>query len=269
MNEIKHRDLEELASKVLNISYIAGAKILEIYGTSFSVDNKKDNSPVTAADMIAHNTICEHLTKLTPSIPILSEESSDVSFSDSYKWQQYWLVDPLDGTREFIKRNDEFSVNIALIEGHRAILGVVLIPVTGICYTASVNHGAYKHHNDGDTNQISVRKTDSNNIIVAGSHSHGNKQQNAFIQKLNNPEVLSIGSSLKFCVIAEGKADIYPRFGSTSEWDTAAAQIIVEEAGGIVVDMNFNQLKYNTKESILNPEFFVIADKQFDWQQYL
>ena len=122
---------------------------------------------------------------------------------------------------------------------------------------------------DGATNQISVKKTDSNNIIVAGSRSYGNKRQNAFIQKLNNPEILSIGSSLKFCIVAEGKADIYPRFGPTSEWDTGAAQIIVEEAGGKVVDMNFNQLKYNTKESILNPDFFVIADKQFDWQQYL
>ncbi len=269
MNEIKHHDLEELVYKILSISYLAGAKILEIYRTSFSVDNKKDNSPVTAADMMAHNIICEHLRKLTPSVPILSEESSDVSFCDSHKWKQYWLVDPLDGTREFIKRNDEFSVNIALIEGHRAILGVVLIPVTGICYTAAVNHGARKHDMDGATNQISVKKTDSNNIIVAGSRSYGNKRQNAFIQKLNNPEILSIGSSLKFCIVAEGKADIYPRFGPTSEWDTGAAQIIVEEAGGKVVDMNFNQLKYNTKESILNPDFFVIADKQFDWQQYL
>jgi 3'(2'), 5'-bisphosphate nucleotidase len=269
MNEIKHQELEELTSEILKISCQAGDRILEIYETDFSVENKSDNSPLTAADMAAHNTICEQLTKLTPSIPILSEESSHISFSDRQKWNQYWLVDPLDGTREFIKRNGEFSVNIALIEDHCSIMGVIHIPVTGISYTASINNGAYKHESNGDKTQISVRHTNADKITVAGSRSHGNDRQKEFINKLDQPEILAIGSSLKFCLVAEGKADIYPRFGPTSEWDSGAAQAIVEEAGGMVVDMNFQQLKYNTKESLLNPEFLVIADNNFDWKQYI
>ncbi len=269
MNEIKHHELEELTSEILKISHEAGEKILEIYETDFSVENKKDNSPLTAADMAAHNTICDQLTKLTPSIPILSEESSHISFSDRQKWTQYWLVDPLDGTREFIKRNGEFSVNIALIEGHSSIMGVIYIPVTGVSYSASINNGAYKHESNGDKSQICVKQTNANAITIAGSRSHGNQRLQDFIASLNNPEVLSVGSSLKFCLVAEGTADIYPRFGLTSEWDTAAAQAIVEEAGGMVVDTDYKRLEYNTKESLLNPEFLVIADKQFDWARYL
>ncbi len=269
MIEIKHQDLAELVPEIKTISCHAGDKILEIYKTDFSVENKQDNSPLTAADLAAHKTICESLSTLTPSIPILSEESSHVSFNERQNWNQYWLVDPLDGTREFIKRNGEFSVNIALIEGHQSIMGVIHIPVTGISYTAAINNGAYKHEQNGKTNQISARKADNNKITVAGSRSHGNEQQQAFIANLINPDILAIGSSLKFCLVAEGIADIYPRFGPTSEWDTAAAQCIVEESGGIVVDTSFNTLEYNTKESLLNPSFLVIADKSFDWSQYL
>ena len=215
MNEIKHHELEEITSEILKISHEAGKRILEIYETDFSVENKKDNSPLTAADMAAHNTICEQLTKLTPSIPILSEESSHISFSDRQKWNQYWLVDPLDGTREFIKRNGEFSVNIALIEGHCSIMGVIHIPVTGISYSASINNGAYKHESNGDKSQICVRHTNADAITIAGSRSHGNQRLQDFIASLNNPEVLSVGSSLKFCLVAEGTADIstlWPHF---------------------------------------------------------
>ena len=269
MNEIKHQDLAKLVPEIRQICCQAGNKILEIYKTDFSVESKQDNSPLTAADMAAHKTICEQLSALTPSIPILSEESSYISFNERQRWSQYWLVDPLDGTREFIKRNGEFSVNIALIEGHRSIMGVIHIPITGISYTATINNGSYKHEQNCDLTRISVRKADINNITVAGSRSHGNKQQQVFIASLNNPEILAIGSSLKFCLVAEGMADIYPRFGPTSEWDTAAAQCIVEESGGIVVDTNFNTLKYNTKDSLLNPSFLVIADSSFNWKQYL
>jgi 3'(2'), 5'-bisphosphate nucleotidase len=268
MNEIKHQDLTELVDEIKQICYLAGEKILEIYETDFSVEKKQDNSPLTAADMAAHNTICNALSSLTPSIPILSEESSHISFSERQSWNQYWLVDPLDGTREFVKRNGEFSVNIALIEKHRSILGVVHVPVTGISYTASIKNGAYKHEQNNNTTRIFARKTDANNITVAGSRSHGNKQQQTFIANLNDPNILAIGSSLKFCLVAEGIADIYPRFGPTSEWDSAAAQCIVEESGAIVVDTNFNIIEYNTKESLLNPSFLVIADSDFNWNQY-
>lgn len=269
MNEIKHQDLTELVPEIKKISRQAGDRILEIYETVFSVENKQDNSPLTAADMAAHNIICDQLSILTPSIPILSEESSHISFDERHSWNQYWLVDPLDGTREFVKRNGEFSVNIALIEGRRSIMGVIHIPVTDISYTATMNNGAYKHEQNGKVTQISVRKADTNSITVAGSRSHGNERLKTFIARLNKPEILSIGSSLKFCLVAEGIADIYPRFGPTSEWDTAAAQCIVEESGGIVVDSSFNTLEYNTKESLLNPSFLVIADCDFDWGQYL
>lgn len=269
MNEIKYQDLAELVGEIKQICCLAGDKILEIYETDFSVEKKQDDSPLTAADMAAHNAICNALSSLTPSTPILSEESSHISFSERRSWNQYWLVDPLDGTREFVKRNGEFSVNIALIEKHRSILGVIHIPVTGISYTASMGNGAYKHEQNKIPTRISARKTNFDNITVAGSRSHGNEQQQAFIANLKEPEILAIGSSLKFCLVAEGVADIYPRFGPTSEWDTAAAQCIVEESGAIVVDTNFNTLKYNTKESLLNPSFLVIADNDFNWNQYL
>lgn len=269
MNEINHEQLSSLTTEILNIAQQAGEKILEIYDTDFSVENKQDNSPLTAADMAAHKVICEKLNVLTPNTPILSEESATISFAERQNWHQYWLVDPLDGTREFVKRNGEFSVNIALIEGHQSILGVIHIPVSGISYSASLNNGANIHNGDNSTAPISVRKTVSDRITVAGSRSHGNEKQKAFINKLDAPEILAIGSSLKFCLVAEGKADIYPRFGPTSEWDSGAAQAIVEEAGGLVVDMNFEQLKYNTKDSLLNPEFLVIADSEFDWKAYI
>lgn len=269
MYEIKHQDLPNLLSNIKDICHAAGEKILEIYETDFTVEKKDDDSPLTLADMAAHNTICERLSSLTPGIPILSEESSHIGFDERRHWNQYWLVDPLDGTREFVKRNGEFSVNIALIEDKKSILGVIYIPVTGISYSAALHHGAYKHEQNGSTARISVKKTNADKITIAGSRSHGSKKQSAFIEKLNDPEILAIGSSLKFCLVAEGKADIYPRFGPTSEWDTGAAQAIVEEAGGVVVDMNFNRLEYNSKVSILNPEFLVIADTGFDWQHYI
>ena len=269
MNEIKPQDLKELAKEIKTISRQAGNKILEVYETDFSVEQKEDKSPLTAADMAAHNTICEALHELTPDTPILSEESSDISFEERQSWNQYWLVDPLDGTREFVKRNGEFSVNIALIEKQKSILGVIHIPVSGITYHASLNNGAYKHESEKEPVKISAKKTNAENITIAGSRSHGNQQQHDFIEKLNSPEILAIGSSLKFCLVAEGLADIYPRFGPTSEWDSAAAQCIVEESGAIVVDTNFNTLEYNTKESLLNPSFLVIADKTFNWSQYL
>jgi 3'(2'), 5'-bisphosphate nucleotidase len=269
MNEIKHQDLAVLLDEIKLIACQAGDKILEIYQTDFSVERKDDNSPLTAADMAAHNLISQTLKKLTPDTPILSEESSQISFEERKNWQQYWLVDPLDGTREFIKRNGEFSVNIALIENHKSILGVIHIPVSGISYSAALNNGAYKQEVNKEPVRIKARKTDANNITIAGSRSHGNERLQRFINSLNNPEVLSIGSSLKFCLVAEGLADIYPRFGPTSEWDSGAAQCIVEESGAIVVDTDLNTLKYNTKESLLNPSFLVIADKGFNWDKYL
>ena len=269
MHKLDLTKLPEILDKVYTIASCAGEKILEVYNTDFSVESKQDNSPLTAADMVAHWLICHELEQLTPDIPILSEESVLISFEERQQWHQYWLVDPLDGTREFIKRNGEFSVNIALIEGYQSVLGVIYIPVGGYGYAAVRRQGACRISAGGNRTTIQVGKTEANAITIAGSRSHGNIRLHKFIDRFDSPEVLSVGSSLKFCLVAEGKADIYPRFGPTSEWDSAAAQCIVEEAGGIVVDKNFQPLRYNTKESLLNPHFLVVADPGFDWKSYL
>lgn len=260
---------QQLLEKICAIARQAADKILEIYDTDFTVENKEDRSPLTAADMAAHHCICKALADLDASIPVLSEESSDLSYEERQGWSRYWLVDPLDGTREFVKRNGEFTVNIALIDKHQVNLGVIVVPVTGVCYYAAKSLGAFKVDEDGNTHSIRVKTTDKNNITLAGSRSHGSEKQQAFINQLGDAEVVAIGSSLKFCLVAEGRVDIYPRFGLTSEWDTAAAQCIVEEAGGCVVDTDFNPIRYNSKESLLNPEFLVIADQSFNWKQYL
>jgi len=259
----------KLIEEICQIANKAAENILEIYDTDFAVENKQDRSPLTAADMAAHNTICTTLAKLTPDIPVLSEESAELPFAERCQWSRYWLVDPLDGTREFIKRNGEFTVNIALIENHQTIMGVITVPVTGVCYYAATSLGAFKTDAKGITKSIKVKTSEINKITIAGSRSHGSEKQEAFIGKLGGAEIIAIGSSLKFCLVAEGAVDIYPRFGLTSEWDTAAAQCVVEEAGGCVVDMDFNPIRYNTKESLLNPEFLVIADQSFNWKKYI
>ncbi len=263
------RQLAELTLKINHIAQNAGKEILEIYNSEFAIEHKDDKSPLTAADLASHQLICKKLAVLTPDIPVLSEESSKTPFSQRSQWQQYWLVDPLDGTREFIKRNGEFTVNIALIEEHEPVIGVVHVPVSDITYFASNQNGAWKQVGDQKAFHIKTRKTDPENLAVAGSRSHASERQIAFFEKLGNAEIYSIGSSLKFCLVAEGIVDIYPRFGLTSEWDTAAAQCVVKEAGGLVTDEDFNELGYNTKDSLLNPNFLVIADTKFDWKPYL
>ncbi len=269
ISQMNTQELIALVPKIQAIAVQASAAILQIYETDFSVENKDDNSPLTAADMAAHKIICAGLQALAPNIPVLSEESAKISFAERQGWEQYWLIDPLDGTREFIKRNGEFSVNIAFIHKHQSILGVIHIPVSGVCYSGVRNHGAFIEEQNKPPRAIAVKKTMAHDLTVVASRSHGHPQQIAFLERLHQPTTFSIGSSLKLCLVAEGKADIYPRFGPTSEWDTAAAQAIVEAAGGMVVDMNFKRLEYNTKDSLLNPEFLVIADPDFDWQQYL
>lgn len=262
--------MPELLASVINIASLAAERILEVYKTDFAVQDKADKSPLTAADMAAHNTICAGLADLTPTIPILSEESASIPYETRRQWRQYWLVDPLDGTREFIKRNGEFTVNIALIKEHRPILGVVYAPVTKHCYFATTGQGAYKQTPSNSADRIQSKTTSADNFIIAGSRSHATAQQARFIESLGkNIKLVTIGSSLKICLVAEGKIDIYPRFGPTSEWDTAAAHCIVDEAGGMLTDTTFKPLSYNRKESLLNPDFLVIADQKFNWGKYL
>ena len=263
------QDSYKFLDAVIEISKVAGKKILEVYETDFDVEHKEDKTPLTKADMAAHNVIVESLEKLTPDIPILSEEEAKIPFAKRASWETYWLVDPLDGTREFIKRNGEFTVNIALIHQHESILGVIYVPVSGVCYYASRGHGAYKQLPNCPPNSIQVSSKISNPVNIAGSRSHRGDSLNRFLENVGDYEIISMGSSLKSCLVAEGKADIYPRLGPTSEWDTAAAQCIVEEAGGHLTTLDMQPMRYNTKESLLNPHFLVFGDADEDWAAYL
>lgn len=259
----------KILEDVISLAVEAGHAIMKIYDTDFGVDQKSDNSPITEADMAAHHVIVDGLVALTPDTPVLSEESANIPFEERVQWNQYWLVDPLDGTREFVKRNGEFTVNIALIENHDPVLGVVYAPVTGVLYYATRGTGAFKKTPEGKHQRIQSRKKPAHGIIVAGSRSHRGDSLVNFLARIGEHEVISMGSSLKSCLVAEGRADIYPRLGPTSEWDTAAAQCIVEEAGGCLVKTNMQPMRYNTKENLLNPHFLVIGDPDFDWSRFL
>lgn len=266
-------DLASLCQSCIEIARQAGAKILDIYQTEFDVEHKDDKTPLTNADLASHHTIIEGLSALTPDIPILSEESATLPFEKRSQWQIYWLVDPLDGTREFIKRNGEFTVNIALIDNHRSVLGVIHVPVLDIDYFAYAGGGAFKSEQGGTARRISVKRPEEGRIVVAGSRSHGSEEMQKYMENINanyaEVDMLSMGSSLKFCLVAEGRADLYPRLGLTSEWDTAAAQCIVEQAGGHVTKTDMSALEYNTKDSLLNPFFFVFGSDHKDWSSYL
>lgn len=263
--------LEPLLAPVREIARQASKKILEVYESEdFGVEDKSDNSPLTRADLASHHAICDGLSKLTPDIPVFSEESAKLPFAQRSKWDRYWLVDPLDGTKEFIKRNGEFTVNIALIEGHTAVLGVVHIPVTDTVYYAAKGVGAFKAVGSESSVALRTRRLNPERIVAVGSRSHGGDAVTAFTAKLpGEVALISQGSSLKLCLVAEGQADVYPRFGPTSEWDTAAAQCVVEQAGGAVVDLSLQPISYNAKEDILNPHFLVVGDTSFSWADYL
>jgi len=261
-----------LLDDIIALARNAATRIIEVYESSadFEVQKKEDHSPLTAADLAAHHAIVAGLAMLTPDWPVLSEESAKLPFETRSNWQRYWLVDPLDGTREFIKRNGQFTVNIALIDNHRPILGVIVVPVSGVCYYACQGQGAFRQNGDGQPAEpIRVQSERRSPLLVAGSASHAGESLLKMLKQLGDHELLSMGSSLKLCLIAEGRADLYPRLGPTSEWDTGAAQCIVEQAGGRVTDTSMNTLLYNTKDSLLNPHFLVFGDSSQDWSQYL
>lgn len=257
--------MNELLRSVEDIAVNAGNAIMEIYKSGdFGVDHKSDDSPLTKADLAAHEVIVEGLNALTPEIPVLSEESAEIPFEERKTWNKYWLVDPLDGTKEFIKQNGEFTVNIALIENGKSILSVVYVPVKEVSYSAAVGVGVFKRV-EGKKHSISVMKNSRFKPTIVGSRSHVSDEMKAYLERVGQHEIVSMGSSLKFCLVAEGKADLYPRLGLTSEWDTAAAQCIVEQAGGHVVTLDGKPLLYNTKESLLNPHFMVYGDTSKKW----
>jgi 3'(2'), 5'-bisphosphate nucleotidase len=257
-------NLAELVEPVVAIAADAGDEILKVYATNFDVQAKQDESPLTQADLASHRRIVAGLSDLTPDIPIISEEEGLPSFSERAQWRRYWLIDPLDGTKEFVNRNGEFTVNIALIDDHRPVLGIVHVPVMQQTYVGCEGMGAHMRHNGG-SQDIRVAAASSRPVRVVGSRSHRGASLDGFLARLGDADMVPMGSSLKFCVVAEGKADIYPRLGPTSEWDTAAAQAVVEQAGGQVLELDGNPLSYNKKEAILNPYFFVIGPTDRDW----
>jgi 3'(2'), 5'-bisphosphate nucleotidase len=251
-------DLEKLLEPVTQIAVQAGQAIMEIYQSDFAIEHKDDKSPLTAADNASHAVIAAKLAQLTPQIPVISEEGGLPSFEERSAWNPYWLIDPLDGTKEFIKRNGEFTVNIALIEDHAPVLGVVVVPAKDIVYYGSKNAGAFKRESDGSVNPIRVSTLGDGPVRVVGSRSHASPELTAYVEKLGATELVS-----------EGAADVYPRLGLTSEWDTAAAQAVVECAGGHVINVDGTRLAYNAKEDILNPYFLVFGDTSRDWISYL
>lgn len=258
-----------LLDDVVNLAREAGDAIMAVYAEAFDVQRKHDNSPLTAADLAAHHIIQGGLERLQPNYPVISEESAAIPFDTRRQWTTYWLVDPLDGTREFIKRNGEFTVNIALIHDHEPVLGVVFAPALGLLFHAVRGNGAWRRLGTGQPRRILSRRFDATRVTVAGSRSHGDERLLAFLQRIGPHMLVSMGSSLKICLVAEGRADLYPRLGLTSEWDTAAAQCVLEEAGGALIDTRRRTIRYNTKDSLLNPEFFACGAAPPDWSVHL
>ncbi|WP_218813766.1 3'(2'),5'-bisphosphate nucleotidase CysQ [Rickettsiella endosymbiont of Dermanyssus gallinae] len=261
--------MNSLLSNVVSLAKQAGKQILSIYHSDFTVEYKADKSPVTAADMAAHQTISQGLKQLTPEIPILSEELTTTDFAERQHWQRYWLIDPLDGTKEFLEKNGEFTINIALIENHVPTLGVVYAPAFDFCYFAGADQGAFKQiaAQEAELLQTAAWKKDSP-LIITVSRRHGADSLQNFFAQFPALSLIRCGSALKFCWLAEGFADVYPRFSPTSEWDTAAGQCILKEAGGTLIDSQGRILRYNTKPSLRNAAFLAVGDKSHSWANY-
>jgi 3'(2'), 5'-bisphosphate nucleotidase len=259
----------ELLDAITRIAEDAGRAILQVYQGDFAVEAKQDNSPITAADRRAHDVIRAGLEELPGDRPILSEEARAVAWDIRRHWKEYWLVDPLDGTKEFVQRNGQFTVNIALVRAGRPVLGVVHVPVLGVTYGGIVGHGAWKAAAGGERHAIQVRLPGEGPVHVVGSRSHRGPDLDGYLERLGPHEMVPMGSSLKFCIVAEGKADVYPRLGPTSEWDTAAAEAVLLAAGGRVVTSNGQPMAYNKGPDLLNPWFIASGGDPRDWTEYL
>ena len=249
-------------NKVITLARKAGAAIIDIYHKDFAVYDKSDSSPLTEADLAAHHILVNGLTRLKPSYPVLSEESDEEVKAERMNWDSYWLVDPLDGTKEFIKKNGEFTVNVALIVKGEPVLGVVYAPAVETMYWGEKERGAFKQISNEEAVSIQVAKVPkvAEGWRVVGSRSHQSEEFVDFMKVLPNADIVAMGSSLKLCLVAEGRADLYPRLGPTSEWDTAAAHGVVLAAGGQVLELEtLTPLTYNSRpDTLLNP-FFVVC----------
>jgi 3'(2'), 5'-bisphosphate nucleotidase len=256
----------QLLARVAEIARRAAGEILEVYaGAELAATAKSDASPLTAADVRAHRLIVQALRELAPEVPVLSEESVHTPFAQRSLWRRYWLVDPLDGTREFLSRNGEFTVNIAFIDGHKPALGVVHVPATDTSYRGLPGAGAWRQRGGSAADPIYVARRTASPPRVAGSRSHRGDSLDEFLARLGPHELLPLGSALKFCLIAEGGADVYPRLSPTSEWDTAAAHAVVTAAGGTVCRLDGAPLEYNAREELLNPSFVAYGPRDRDW----
>ena len=260
--------MSALRNACIALAREAGEAIMEVYAQDFDVESKADASPLTAADLASHRIICAGLSALTPEVPVLSEESAAIDWAVRHGWSRYWLVDPLDGTREFVKKNGEFTVNIALIDDGVSVLGVVYAPALDYLVHAERGVGAFVRDGAADI-ALMTQQPPPTPLRVAASRSHLDARTAAALEKMGATERIGMGSSLKFCRIAEGRIDVYPRFGPTSEWDTAAGQCVVEAAGGAVLTLDGAALRYNTKESLLNPDFIVLGDTNLSWRSWL
>lgn len=270
---------EMLLDQVVSIATEAGQVIREIYQQgSYEREIKDDNTPVTSADLASHELILQKLKALTPDIPVLSEEDAEVPLSVRQRWSRYWLVDPLDGTGEFIAGSGDFSVIIALVENHKPVMGVVYVPMTEVSYFAYAGHGAFKQV-DGVVQQIHSKQ----HRELSGDFSKSSDQLRIAVSRRQDPQkvlrlfhdasqcelVVLGGAALKSCLVAEGHADCYLRVGPTGEWDTGAAQIIIEEAGGQLRDMTLQPLSYNERETLINPDFIVMGAPALHWDKIL
>lgn len=259
----------DLRETVIGIAQDAAAAIMQVYASGFDVVLKADESPVTAADLAAHHCIVDGLSRLTPDLPILSEESALVPWETRRHWGAYWLVDPLDGTREFVKRNGEFSVNIALVYQGAPTFGVVLAPVTGLVWHAMRGEQAFRRQGLHDT-VLRTRTPAHVPLRVATTRSHPASRTQAVIRRMGDVEPVLQGSSLKFCRIAEGELDVYPRMAPTSEWDTAAGQCVLHAAGGALLAAGSGKpFRYNRRESLLNGDFIALGDTSLPWRQWV
>jgi 3'(2'), 5'-bisphosphate nucleotidase len=267
LNATVNRDPASLLPHVRQLVAAAGDAILEVYASGHEVEYKADDSPITRADRAAHEVLSAGLRRLTPDVPVLSEESAEEHAHEvRRRWNEFWLVDPLDGTKEFINRNGEFTVNVALIRDHRPVLGVVAAPVLGLVYYGADGLGAFIAQRDGSERRIHVRPA-ADPLVVVGSRSHRGDSLDGVLARIGAHEMRPMGSSLKFCLVAEGTADLYPRLGPTSEWDTAAAQAVVEAAGGAVTTLDGMPLRYNERDTLLNPHFLAFGDAGREWHR--
>ncbi len=257
---------------MIEIAKAAADAILEVYGTAFDVEIKADDSPLTEADRRAHRIIVDGLRGLTPDLPIVSEESETPPYAERRRWRRYWLVDPLDGTKEFVQRNGSFTVNIALIDGGEPILGVVGVPVQDKIYLGDCSRARAWRHDERGRTPLRARAMQGDTVAVVASRNHRTPRLETCLRLLEDGfervDRVHMGSSLKLCVLAEGGADCYPRLGPTSEWDIAAGHAVLMAAGGAVTQFGGKPLRYN-KESLLNPDFLAVADPSYPWNDTL